>query len=222
TPAATSPAPAADGPAATSVAFTEQMAGPFTLGTADPRAAAALARPLGHRLMFELTISTGPLAAFLADPERNGDAVGYVQSDVMGGRMPVERGWFNLFVHRPDQAGRRMLYRLWFHDPGGSPFTLTGFKVIRDDPGFDLWSDTTTLYTQVLAGHVGPGEPEDPESVRGAGVIRITPRAFARQLTTFTADGPHAARALACFGRLFAGELWAVYGAPLLRLRRPR
>lgn len=203
----------------TSVAFTEQMAGPFTLGATDPRAAAALARPLGHRLMFELTISTGPLAVFLADPERSGTAVGYVHSDVMGGRMPVEQGWFNLFVHRPDQAGRRMLYRLWFRDPGGSPFTLTGFKVIRDDPGFDAWSDTTTLYTQVLAGHVGPGHPDDDATVAGAGVIRITPRAFARQLTTFRATGPSGGRALAAFGRLFVGELWAVYGAPLLRLR---
>jgi len=36
------------------------------------------------------------------------------------------------------------------------PVTLVGHKQVRDDPGFDLWSDTSTLYTRLLAGDVAP------------------------------------------------------------------
>jgi cholesterol oxidase len=207
----------------TTVRFTEQMAGPFTLGITDPRRAAAVARPLGHRLMFQLTISTGPIAEFVADPMQAGTAEGYVHSDVMGGRMAVERGWFNLFVPQGSTADRRMLYRLWFTDAGGTPLTLVGHKEVHDDPGFDIWRDTTTLYTQLLAGHLPPDHiASGDDHVRGAGVIRITPRAFARQLTTFRADGPHRSRALAAFAGIFARELWQVFGAPLVRLPHRR
>lgn len=209
-------------PAVTSVRFTEQMAGPLTLGVSDPRKAAALARTLGHSLMFELTIATGPIEDFLADPLRGCDAVGYVSADVLGGRLPVERGWFNLFVREPDSDGRRMRYRLWFRDAGGTPLTLVGYKKIDDDPGPDLWRDTTTLYTQVLPGHVPVGESRSDTEAVAAGIISITPLSFARQLTTFRGEGPGGLLALARFAKLFLGELWDVYLRPVSRRRRVR
>jgi cholesterol oxidase len=52
-----------------------------------------------------------------------------------------------------------------------------------------------------------------------AGIIRITPLKFARQLTTFRARGPTAAASvigLARFGALFAGGLWDVYARRVL------
>jgi hypothetical protein len=52
-----------------------------------------------------------------------------------------------------------------------------------------------------------------------AGVLRITPSSFARQLTTVRATGPTlAARAGAIgrFGRLFVGRLWDVYAREVL------
>src|SRR5205823_14850915 len=89
----------------------------------------------------------------------------------LGGVRPVERGTFNLFVEQGDGSDR-MLYRLLFEDGAGRPLTLSGFKVVRDDPGFDLWSDTTTLYTRILAGHVeAAGGPA--AGVVAAGVLRI-------------------------------------------------
>ena len=48
--------------------------------------------------MFHLTIGTDDTYAFIADPTHVCPAVGYVDSDVLGGRRPVERGMFNLFV----------------------------------------------------------------------------------------------------------------------------
>ena len=47
-----------------------------------------------------------------------------------------------------------MLYRLFFRDGAGHPLTLSGHKLIEDNAGFDVWRDTTTLFTRVLRGHV--------------------------------------------------------------------
>jgi cholesterol oxidase len=104
-----------------------------------------------------------------------------------------------------------MLYRLHFSDSSGQPLTLAGHKVVEDDPGFDLWRDTTTLFTRVLRGHVGEVAGEEPEVV-AAGIIHIHGLDFGRQLTTFRCDPPSRLDALGRFGALFAGDLWAVYG----------
>jgi cholesterol oxidase len=111
-----------------------------------------------------------------------------------------------------------MLYRLWFRDGVGHPLTLTGFKLVRDDAGFDVWKDTTTLFTHVLRGHVEVGEDADAEMV-ASGVLRIRIRDFAKQLTTFRAGGPSLAAqlgALVKFGWIFTAQLAQAY----LRKRR--
>ena len=204
----------------TSVAFTEQMTGFFVLGAGDPRSAYEDARVRDERMMFELTITAPDIDEFVTGDDHEGTAAGYLDSDALGGRLPVERGWFNLFVQSGDLDERIMKYRLWLTTEGGSAVTFVGFKDVRDDPGFDLWDDTTTLFVQVLDGHVPPGadvaatgllDPADP-SVLGAGVLRIRPLDFAEQMTTFTTTGPGGAQAIARFGGLFLGRLWSTYG----------
>ena len=225
---------AATGP--TSVSFTEQMHGWFSAGVADPATGRSLGRDRSRRMMFELTITAPDIDEFVRDPLHPAAAEGYVLADQFGGRLPVERGWFNLFVQDDGKdgagkadgaAGRKMLYRLWLRDPGGTPLTFVGHKDIRNDPGLDVWGDTTTLYVTVLRGHVAPSDPgtsgtpssgyEDKNPVAGAGMLYIRPWDFARQLTTFRAAGPAPASALAAFGKLFLGELWQVYGRPANR-----
>ncbi len=108
-----------------------------------------------------------------------------------------------------------MLYHLHFRDGVGHPLTLTGFKVVRDHRGLDLWADTTTLYTRLLSGHVEASE-ESEAGLVASGVVRILPLDFARQLTTFRARGGslgERARALAGFAAVFIGDLFKVYGA---------
>ncbi|MEI3847220.1 MULTISPECIES: GMC oxidoreductase [unclassified Microbacterium] len=207
------------GPDARKVRFTEQMKGFVALGARDPHDAYEDARILDEKFMFELTIETSDIDAFVADPSHAGTASGYVDADVLGGRVPVERGWFHLFVRPDDGADRRMVYRLWITPDSGAPFTVLGIKEVRDDPGFDLWDDTTTLYVQLLTGHVPPpdvGElgqlhPTGDEFVAGAGVLRIKPLDFARQMTTFRATGEDGAAAIGAFGSLFLGQLWDAY-----------
>ena len=199
---------------ATSLSFTEEMKGFVALGATDPGSGAAQGRRLGQRLGFRLTITADDVDRFVADPAHQATATGSVDSDVLGGRLPVVRGWFNLFTRDDDPSRRRMLYRLHMTDGGGDPLTLVGHKDVHDDPGLDVWRDTSTLYLRVLRGHVEPAD-DATAPVVGAGVVTIHPADFAQQLTTFRTTGPHGAEALASFGRLFLGQLWQVYGRRL-------
>jgi hypothetical protein len=196
----------------TSVRFTEEMLGHVTIGEADYNRGAAHDRPGAGALKFHLTIEVEDIARFESDPQREAEARGYVVCDVLGGKLPVERGVFNLFVDT-EPGVKRMLYRLWFRDGVGHPLTLSGFKLVRDDAGFDVWRDTTTLFTRVLRGHVEADHEAGAELV-ASGVLRIRVRDFARQLTTFRADGRGAGAklgALARFGKIFVEQLADAY-----------
>jgi cholesterol oxidase len=201
-------------PAAKPVAlsFTEEMKGFVTFGEGDYERGFRAGRESRTALMFHLTITADDLERFMADRDRQAVAEGWVDCEALGGRLPVERGIFNLFVDHEGEARRkRMLYRLHLADGSGQPLTLTGFKVVEDDPGFDLWADTTTLYTRLLRGHVEPGGDAGAEVVAG-GIIHIHGVDFARQLTTFHTEPAGRLDQLGRFGALFAGDLWKVYG----------
>ena len=219
-PGAATPARPQRAPAgANSVRFTEEMKGCVTFGETDFDRGDNTAREGSTPLKFHLTIEAADMEAFLRDPRREAPAWGWVECDALGGKLEVERGVFNLFVD--DGPGtKRMLYRLLFRDGVGHPLTLTGFKVVRNDPGFDVWRDTTTLYTRVLRGHVTDADGDAASDVVASGIIRITMPMFARQLTTFRAGGPTAGRKIAnlvAFGRLFLGQLVEVYVRRVVR-----
>lgn len=194
-----------------SVEFTEQMKGYLALGETDPVTGWERARHLGHRFMFELTIRVPDVERFVDAGDHPGTAEGYVRCELLGGRLPVERGWFNLFVPTAEAGTREMRYRLWLHDISGAPVTMYGFKRVRDDAGLDVWRDTSTLYITLLKGHVPPGGQAD---ALGAGVLRILPKDFAKQLTTFRSSGRGKLGSLAAFGSFFGTSLKDVYLAP--------
>ncbi len=194
------------------VRFTEEMLGHVTFGEEDFSRGAVPDRQGAGPLKFHLTIEVEDIDHFAGDATRQAAAHGYVESDALGGRLPVERGVFNLFIDT-EPGVKRMLYRLWFRDGVGHPLTLSGHKLIRNDVGFDVWPATTTLFTRVLKGHVEEGDDDSAELV-ASGVLRIRIRDFARQLTTFRAGGPSAGRklgALARFGLIFLGQLAETY-----------
>jgi cholesterol oxidase len=195
-----------------SVQFTEEMLGHVTFGEADYNRGAAADRPGAGFFKFHLTIVVDDIKRFGADPMREAGSFGWIESDALGGRLPVERGVFNLFVDT-EPGVKHMLYRLFFRDGVGHPLTMTGYKLVRDDAGFDVWRDTTTLFTRVLRGHV-EASGDDAAELVAAGVLRIRVRDFARQLTTFRAHGPGAAAkvgALGRFGWIFLGQLAEAY-----------
>lgn len=208
-PEAAAPAPRIG---AVSVRFTEEMKGYVDFDETSYDSAYAAGKAARRKLMFHLTITADDVERFIADPLHEATVSGWVRCDALGGRRPVEGGHFNLFVDQPgDGPHKRMYYRLYFRDGPGHPLTLVGFKEVRDDPGFDVWSDTSTLYTRVLVGDVAPAAEPDAE-VLATGILHILPRDFARQLTTFRVDPARRVDALAKFGSLFAGSLWETYG----------
>jgi hypothetical protein len=202
----------------TSLRFTEEMNGYFAFGETDFERGAERGRARDQKLGFRLTIHVDGIDRFIANPDHVARAEGEVRSDALGGRQRVERGTFNLLVDDSHPGGQRMLYRLFSHDLAGRPITLSGVKFVRDDPGPDLWRDTTALYTRILDGHVDEKE-EDGAAVVGAGILTLGKLDLVRQLTTFRVRAPSRAerlKALTRFGRLFFGRLWDVYARRIL------
>ena len=214
--------------AQTKLSFTEEMKGYITFGELDYEKGAKAGKKNGTSIMFHLTITVDGVNRFVTDPNHDtNDVKGYVKCDALGGERAVESATFNLFVDDQDPSIKRMFYRLFFSDDQGNPLTLSGFKLIKDDPGFDLWHDTTTLFTRILNGHVSAADEtaaaNDPEKlkqmVKASGIIIIHFFDFLKQLTTFRAEGPTLSdrtSAMARFGRLFMGKLWDVYARNVL------
>lgn len=204
--------------AVTHLQFTEDMKGYVALGETDFERGFRLGRERKTFLHCHLTIEIDGVNRFITRPEHEAAISGTVTCEALGGALPIRSGIFNLFVDEGDPTKKRMLYRIDFADSAGHPLTLSGFKSIEDDPGLDLWSDTTTLYTRIFRGKIGPDEEEGAE-VAAAGIIRITMVDFLKQLTTFRVQGPtlsDRASALSRFGALFLGNLWDVYARDVL------
>ncbi|WP_432923138.1 GMC oxidoreductase [Microbispora sp. CA-135349] len=198
----------------TSLWFVEEMRGllmhgAFVPGRARPPAAEGTAG--GFPIAFRLTITIDDVDRFLTEPEHEARAEGWVEADACGGRRPIARGSFNLFVPGETAGQRRMCYRLHFWDADGRPRTLAGRKEIQPGAPTRLWLDTSTLHARLLEGHVEEDGDEDAVVV-AAGTLRILPADLVRMLTTFRTAGPDGAAAVARFCRFFLGELWEVYG----------
>jgi hypothetical protein len=208
----------------TSVRFTEEMKGHVSFGESDYERGAREGRTNDTRLMVHLTIEVDDLDRLVADAGRAAEAVGWVECDALGGRLPVERGIFNLLVEEEDPEIKHMLYRLFFRDGVGHPVTLAGFKTLTNRRGLHVWGDTTTLYTRLLRGHVEAGDDSGAEIV-ASGILRLRPLGFLRQLATFRAGGASRAARVTALGRfdaLFLGQLWQVYGRRGIRGRGRR
>lgn len=200
----------------TKLQFTEDMKGYVTLGEKDYQPGFQSSNR--NYLIVHLTIKIDDVEKFVTDPQHDAAVNGYIECEALGGKLRIESGQFNLFVDEGDPTHKTMLYRIYFKDIAGHHLTLSGFKDVKDDPGFDVWSDTSTLYTRLCKGYI-KAEDETQIEIVGAGIINIHLLDFLKQLTTFRTEGAtnHArASALARFGIFFLGKLWDVYGNKVL------
>ena len=203
------PPPPSEKPA--SLQFTEKMRGFITFGEDDFDKGFRKGKKEGTACMFHLTVLMEDIERFVSDEQHPGTITGHVQCDALGGKLEVLQGWFNLFVEAGRHGERKLMkYRLFMQDGEGHPITLRGFKEVENDPGFDLWPDTSTLFTHIYAGHVEPDEDDDAEIV-ATGILHIRPTDFAVQMTTLRVNPAHRVDAIGRFGALFAGDLWEVY-----------
>jgi predicted patatin/cPLA2 family phospholipase len=204
--------------ALTRLQFSEEMKGYVALGEIDFEAGFRAGRKTGSFLAARLTIKIDGVNRFVTEPSHEAIVEGTIECDALGGTLVVEHGTFNLLVDQEDTAKKRMLYRLVFQDGNAETLTLSGFKEIRDDPGMDIWEDTTTLYVRVFRGSVR-SEDEATAEVVAAGIIRIHFLDFLEELASYRVQGPTQAdrsAAMARFGQLFLGRLWDVYAREIL------
>ena len=125
-----------------------------------------------------------------------------------GPHLPAADGVFNLFAPDDKPEQKLMVYELAFeHD--GTPYYLAGRKEVHDDPGFDLWKDTTTLFTHLHQGRDKTGP------IVGAGILTLGMTDLAKLVSTMRATDAatvgEKTQALTAFGKFFMGQLWDTY-----------
>ncbi len=200
-------------PTPVGIEFTERMSGFVSTKVGDDyEKGAKAAEAAGEALDFVLTIHASDMESFVADAEHEARMAGTVSAPGLSPKpLAVSEGRFNLFTEDPDRVATRIMrYRMKLSTEEGREYWFHGFKEIHDDRGFDLWSDTTTLYVTLRDG------PDEKSPAIGKGILRIAPDDFMRQLTTMRATDPpsdrEALEAKVKFGRFFAGSLFDTYG----------
>lgn len=186
------------------IRFSETMRGPFAMGVEDPIEGEKLGKQGADELRIDVDIEVTDLAQFMADRDASGNIQGIVTYDQIGGRMETGAGIFKLFSPTNDPDTKLMVYELPFMAAGKAHY-LSGRKVVHDDPGFDMWSDTTTLFTRLHEGD----SAEAP--VIGAGVLHIGVRELIAMLRTLEVTGEGGMSTLMTFGRFFFGEVWELF-----------
>jgi len=181
--------------------FHETMTGPVAVGVDDPAEGAS--NPQAAPLSIDCRIAIDDIDRFVDDADHTGAIEGSVEYVAFGGELAVTDGIFNLFKKKNGQ--RVMKYQLPF-EYGERPYLLAGRKHVRDEPGFDVWKDTTTLYTRVHE------SSDESGPVAAAGVLTIGVEALARMTASMRPTEGGGFDSLVKFGRLFMGELWETYG----------
>ena len=125
---------------------TERMSGYFSTNVKDDfKAGEAKGKQDGSNIEFVLTLATDNLDQVLADPNHAAKIVGTVTAPALSpDPLVVTDGTFNLFSEDPTQVEtRNMRYRMKMTTEAGKVYYFDGFKVVRNDPGLDLWPDTS-------------------------------------------------------------------------------
>ncbi|MFN6572651.1 alpha/beta hydrolase [Dendronalium sp. ChiSLP03b] len=195
------------------IQFTETMRGYFSTKVKnDYQLAAQQGTQDNSKFEFTLTVTSNDLDKMLTDESHKAKLVGSVTAPALSPTpLTVSDGEFNLFIVDPASVNtRRMVYRMKMTAADGKVYYFEGFKVVHNDPGFDIWADTTTLYITVHDGD----SPNSP--VLGQGIIKILPTDFLHQLSTLevtnTTNLQQKIEETARFGSFFAGVLFNVYG----------
>lgn len=184
--------------------FRETMAGPMALGAWDPLHGEHVGR--ATPLTLTSTIRIASLDGFLSDPSHEARLAGEVSFPPFGEHLPILRGSFQLFSPTEEPSLRLMRYEVCFSHEGREYF-LAGTKFLQDEPGSNLWLETTRLYTTLHEG------PDTRGPVVGAGVLTIGVRGFLQLLASLRSPRG-GAEALVRFGRFFLGNLWDLYVSP--------
>ena len=228
------------------VRWSETLSGYLSLYQRDFNQAWLEGKRRKQRASLALTLQVDDIECFVASQRRLAriEPGSYFDHPPLEGRMRVVRGQFELLApanELVDGLHRRMRYGVDLTDPQGRHFHLSAFKLVENDPGYDSWSDTTTLFTRLHQGwwtengrwradgfssergwevgrppEVAPVEPDDPYAT---GILKLSPAGFARELASFSGTEKGRYGQVRDVGRylgVFAGGLARAYwGRPV-------
>lgn len=211
----------APAPLKTGIEFTETMKGYISTDFAsgekvdDYENAAKKGENADSNIEFTLTIDSNDLNTLIESPQHNARIMGTVIAPSLSNQpLAVSNGVFNLFLVYPETPDtRHMVYKMQLTSESGEQFFFSGYKIIKDNPIISVWHDASTLYTTIYKGNSTDGE------VVSKGVLHIKPSDFLIQMTTLNVTNADnledKLKAVARFGKYFAGVLWQSYGGVL-------
>ena len=190
--------------------FREVMKGMITKGSTDPVEGYKNEAAVGMSLRASVSVSNLP--AFLEDPNHRGSWAAGGSIPVWGGAITSDgSGDFRLFRRTigPERKPLREMVYDTLITVGGQTYVMRGRKVIQPGPPWRVWPAATTLHVRLLE----LGNTSGP--VVAAGILRLSPTAFLRQLTTMRITGRFGVvdkiSYLGQFFRFFAGSLVRTY-----------
>lgn len=190
------------------IQFKETMAGGFCLDVEDPKQGNSRGKHKGFELAMHAQVDIDDIQSFVDEPNHTGRLSGSIDFTPMGVGMVAHSGVFNLFYPDSQPGMKLMIYELGFNYQG-QEYYLAGKKEVRDDPGFDLWTDTTTLFTQLHKG------TDKNAPVVGAGILSLGVKDLLKLVSTVTVLNAQSSKdkvaTVAKFGQFFMGELWDSY-----------
>lgn len=190
------------------VCFRETMTGGFALGETDPAAGEKKGDAENLKLSLHCEIDIEDIYGFMEDPSHETPIRARIDFPPFGMNIPGYSAKFNLFRPGETPNVKYFIYEVAF-EHGGQGYYLAGKKVVRDDIGFDMWADITTLFTLLHRGNDASGE------VVGAGIIHIHREQLTKLVPTFhatnTSSSIESAKVLLDFSKFFLGELWESY-----------
>jgi uncharacterized protein (DUF362 family) len=146
--------------------FKESMSGWIGIGQQNFVEGRIAGQQENTPIRFDANIIIDDLDRFIHQSEHRAWLEGTVTfAPLGGGSFAMEDGVFNLFSVDSASGMRLMVYSFRFTASDGKPYFLYGEKHIKDDPGFDLLEDMTTLFTAIHAG------PDSQAPFYGAGQI---------------------------------------------------
>ncbi len=190
------------------ISFKETMAGGFSLNKTSPKEGKKSGNLAGTELAMHAEVNIDDIDKFIEQPDHLGHLTGSIDFPPFGFGIKAHHGVFNLFnpTNNPDM--KLMIYELGFIHQGEN-YYLAGKKEVHDDPFFDLWDDTTTLFTQLHKGKDKSGE------VIGAGILTLGVKDLIKLVSTIEVTNKQlktdTVATISKFGKFFVGELWDTY-----------
>jgi len=174
---------------------TEWMKGYVGFGATDYQTGEATGRSEGKVFQHEVLIQMQDIDRFVSEPKHAAPMDGKVIW--LGAERSFTGGEFNMLVDSASPKVKHMFYRIPFTDGAGKALTMLGHKILRDDPGLDMWADITTLFIRIYDGHVAGHDfarpsgatPEWPPGPIAMGILHISLRDGIASGMSFAAPG---------------------------------